>query len=83
MTPSMTGSFVHKSSDPRVPARTIINGSSVIFTAHSVNSLLKDINFEEIKSIENRLNNRRRQRLEFRMPAEVVHQSLSRIAGRV
>ena len=44
--------------------------------------LMKDINFEEIKSIENRLNNRLRQRLEFRMPAEVVHQSLSRIAVR-
>jgi IS30 family transposase len=44
---------------------------------------LKDINFEEIKSIENRLNNRLRQRLEFRMPAEAVYQSSYRIAVRV
>jgi hypothetical protein len=41
MTPSMTGSFVHESSDPRVPTRTINNGSFVIFTAHSVNYVSK------------------------------------------
>ena len=34
---------------------------------------------EEIKVMENRLNNRPRKRLGFRTPAEVFHQSLSRI----
>jgi IS30 family transposase len=37
---------------------------------------------EEIKMIENRLNNRPRKRLGFRTPAEVFHQSLSRVALR-
>jgi len=41
---------------------------------------MKYINDEEIKMIENRLNNRPRTRLEFRTPAEVFHQSLSRVA---
>ena len=43
---------------------------------------MKDINDEEIKMIENRLNNRPRKRLGFRTPAEVFHQSLSRVALR-
>lgn len=43
---------------------------------------MKNINDEEIKMIENRLNNRPRKRLGFRTPAEVFHQSLSRVALR-
>ncbi|TRZ68759.1 MAG: IS30 family transposase, partial [Comamonadaceae bacterium] len=41
-----------------------------------------NITDEEIKMIENRLNNRPRKRLGFRTPAEVFHQSLSRVALR-
>jgi IS30 family transposase len=41
---------------------------------------MKDINDEKIKMIENRLNNRPRKRLGFKTPAEVFHQSLSRVA---
>jgi len=37
---------------------------------------------EEIKMIQNRLNNRPRKRLGFRTPAEVFHHSLSRVALR-
>ena len=43
---------------------------------------MKNINDEEIKMIENRLNNRPRKRLGFRTPAEVFHRSLSRVALR-
>ena len=43
---------------------------------------LASITDEEIKMIENRLNNRSRKRLGFRTPAEVFHQSLSRDALR-
>ena len=43
---------------------------------------MKNINDEEIKIIENRLNNRPRKRFGFRTPAEVFHQSLSRVALR-
>ena len=43
---------------------------------------MKNINDEEIKMIENRLNNRPRKRLGFRTPAEVFHQSLSRVSLR-
>ena len=43
---------------------------------------MKNINDEEIKMIENRLYNRPRKRLGFRTPAEVFHQSLSRVALR-
>jgi hypothetical protein len=35
---------------------------------------------DELKMIENRLNNRPRKRLEFITPAEVFHQSLTRVA---
>ena len=41
---------------------------------------MASITNEEIKMIENRLNNRPRKRLGFRTPAEVFHQSLSRVA---
>ena len=41
---------------------------------------MASITDEEIKMIENRLNNRPRKRLGFRTPAEVFHQSLSRVA---
>jgi IS30 family transposase len=41
---------------------------------------MKDINDGKIKMIENRLNNRPRKRLGFKTPAEVFHQSLSRVA---
>ena len=41
---------------------------------------MQDISGEEIKMIENRLNNRPRKRLGFRTSAEVFHQSLSRVA---
>jgi IS30 family transposase len=44
--------------------------------------LMEDVTEEEIKMIENRLNNRPRKRLGFRTPAEVFHQSLSRVALR-
>jgi IS30 family transposase len=43
---------------------------------------IKYINDEEIKMIENRLNNRPRKRLGFKTPAEVSHQSQSRVALR-
>lgn len=43
---------------------------------------MKDINDWEIKMIEDRLNNRPRKRLGFKTPAEVFHQSLSRVALR-
>ena len=43
---------------------------------------MASITDEEIKIIENRLNNRPRKRLGFRTPAEVFHQSLSRVALR-
>ena len=43
---------------------------------------MTSITDEEIKMIENRLNNRPRKRLGFRTPAEVFHQSLSRVALR-
>ena len=43
---------------------------------------MTSITEEEIKMIENRLNNRPRKRLGFRTPAEVFHQSLSRVALR-
>ena len=41
---------------------------------------MKSNSDEEIIMIENRLNNRPRKRLRFRTPAEVFHQSLSRVA---
>ncbi len=44
--------------------------------------LMQDICDEEIKIIENRLNKHPRKRLGFRTPAEVFHQSLSRVALR-
>lgn len=44
--------------------------------------LMETVTDEEIMMIENRLNNRPRKRLEFRTPAEVFHQSLSRVALR-
>lgn len=40
---------------------------------------MANITDEEIKMIENRLNNRTRNRLEFRTPAQVFHQSLARV----
>ena len=43
---------------------------------------MANITDEEIKMIENRLNNRPRKRLGFRTPAEVFHQSLYRVALR-
>jgi IS30 family transposase len=43
---------------------------------------MQDISNEEIKMIENWLNNRPRKRLGYRTPAEVLHQSLSRVALR-
>ena len=43
---------------------------------------MPSITDEEIKMIENRLNNRPRKRLGFRTPAEVFHKSLSRVALR-
>jgi IS30 family transposase len=43
---------------------------------------MTNITHEEIKIIENRLNNRPCKRLGFRTPAEVFHQSLSRVALR-
>jgi IS30 family transposase len=43
---------------------------------------MANITDEEIKMIENRLNNRPRKRLGYRTPAEVFHQSLSRVALR-
>lgn len=43
---------------------------------------MNDIPDEEIKMIENRLNNRTRKRLGFKTPAEMFHQSLSRVALR-
>lgn len=43
---------------------------------------MANITDEEIKMIENRLNNRPRKRLGFKTPAEVFHQSLSRVALR-
>jgi transposase, IS30 family len=44
--------------------------------------LMQTVTDEEIKMIENRLNNRPRKRLGFKTPAEVIHQSLSRVALR-
>ena len=44
--------------------------------------LMESVTDEEIKMIENRLNNRPRKRLGFKTPAEVFHQSLSRVALR-
>jgi IS30 family transposase len=44
--------------------------------------LMEKITDEEIKMIENRLNNRPRKRLGFKTPAQVFHQSLSRVALR-
>jgi IS30 family transposase len=43
---------------------------------------MASITNEKIKMIENRLNNRPRKRLGYRTPAEVFHQSLSRVALR-
>lgn len=43
MTSSMTNSFVHESSNSRVPVQTIDNGSFAIFTACSVNYLSKAV----------------------------------------
>jgi len=43
---------------------------------------MANITDEEIRIIENRLNNRPRKRLGFKTPAEVFHQSLSRVALR-
>jgi transposase, IS30 family len=43
---------------------------------------MESITDEEIRMIENRLNNRPRKRLGFRTPAEVFHQSLRRVALR-
>ena len=43
---------------------------------------MADITDEEIRMIENRLNNRPRKRLGFKTPAEVFHQSLCRVALR-
>lgn len=43
---------------------------------------MASITNEEIKMIENRLNNRPRKRLRYRTPAEVFHQSFSRVALR-
>lgn len=43
MTPSNTDSFTHESSDSRVPAGTINNGSLAIFTACSVNYMSKAV----------------------------------------
>jgi IS30 family transposase len=43
---------------------------------------MASITDEEIRMIENRLNNRPRKRLGFKTPAEVFHQSLSRVALR-
>ena len=44
--------------------------------------LMETVTEEGIKMIENRLNNRPRKRLGFKTPAEVFHQSLSRVALR-
>ena len=44
--------------------------------------LMETVTDEEIKMIENRLNNRPRKRLGFKTPVEVFHQSLSRVALR-
>jgi IS30 family transposase len=43
---------------------------------------MESITDEEIKMIENRLNNRPRKRLGFKTPAEVLYESLSRVALR-
>jgi IS30 family transposase len=43
---------------------------------------MTSITDEEIKMIENRLNNRPHKRLELKTPAEMFHQSLSRVALR-
>jgi IS30 family transposase len=42
----------------------------------------KTLSDEEIRMIQNRLNNRPRKRLGFKTPAEVFHQSLKRVALR-
>jgi hypothetical protein len=44
--------------------------------------LLIRVTHEEIRMIQNRLNNRARKKLEFKTPAEVFHQSLKRVALR-
>lgn len=46
------------------------------------NRSMDEITDEEIKMIENRLNNRPRKRLGFKTPAEVFYQSLARVALR-
>ena len=43
---------------------------------------MSTVSDEEIKMIQNRLNNRPRKRLGFKTPAEVFHQSLKRVALR-
>ena len=43
---------------------------------------MSTVNDEEIRMIQNRLNNRPRKRLGFKTPAEVFHQSLKRVALR-
>ena len=43
---------------------------------------MNTVDEEEIKMIQNRLNNRPRKRLGFITPAEVFHQLLSRVALR-
>jgi len=43
---------------------------------------MSTVSDEEIRMIQNRLNNRPRKRLGFKTPAEVFHQSLNRVALR-
>jgi IS30 family transposase len=43
---------------------------------------MSTVSDEEIRMIQNRLNNRPRKRLGFKTPAEVFHQSLKRVALR-
>ena len=43
---------------------------------------MSTVSDEEIRMIQNRLNNRPRKRLGFKIPAEVLHQSLKRVALR-
>ena len=43
---------------------------------------MSTVSDEEIRMIQNRLNNRPRKRLAFKTPAEVFHQSLERVALR-
>lgn len=44
---------------------------------------LSTVTEDELKMIENKLNNRPRKRLGFRTPNEVFHESLNRVALRV